>query len=234
MTTRADAGPWPIRHRVELATEAMVALEPEGHEGESLARDLLSDLFSIGLSRPPRDEPRDSGSSLRVNLYGTAKFLVGELDLGQDLGLEVVVRGLEHAIDTALRDSRAHHDPIDAARAATMPLVEAGGDEAANEVVMSLDDVADALPSLLNELSQGLRVVLTDGDERVAVLVSWRWYALQRERLARAAAAYWRGWSSGRFNADTWVEEMASSLAPANTPPAQAGPGGDEVDDEFT
>lgn len=165
---------------------------------------------------------------------------MGAYDLGPERGLEVVARGAHHVIDVGLRD---HYDrgtePEDAApsemRTTGLTREESGMPADVTEIVIDAGEAAASLSELLEHVTRGGRVVLTEGSDRVAALVSWRWYALQHERLARSAAAYWKAWRDGDFDDVGYAVEVMGVLAPTDGPtPMPAGGADSEGHDDGT
>ncbi|MDM8085140.1 hypothetical protein QUV83_10220 [Cellulomonas cellasea] len=111
---RREAGRWVVRPRVEFVGDATIRLEQVDHGPEPFSMDLVDDLFAVGLLAPSEEpEPQHVGASssfTQVVLSGDARFLVGEVDLGRELGMEILSRGLHHTVQAARGESRAVRD----------------------------------------------------------------------------------------------------------------------------
>jgi antitoxin (DNA-binding transcriptional repressor) of toxin-antitoxin stability system len=100
-----------------------------------------------------------------------------------------------------------------------------------------LEPVADVIPhydEFVPDLSAGTPIVLTDGGTRVAVIIAWDMWTLQRERYLNAAALSWAHWRSGRFDAAAFVWDVLDLLRPPMQEPLHpiVGPGEDGGPDE--
>ncbi|MGW6128994.1 hypothetical protein ACWFNE_03090 [Cellulomonas sp. NPDC055163] len=217
---------------MELDAGATVHLEVAEDVADRLGQRLLADLFAVGLHVPEPAGPPDGHAFPRLTLEGDARFLVGAYDLGPERGLEVVARGAHHVIDVGLREYRDRGpEPKDAAPTKRRPTGLSGEESGMPvddaEIVVDVNDAASSLPELLGYVTRGSRVVLTESGDRVAALVSWHWYALQRERLARSAAAYWTAWRGGDFDNLSYAVEVMGVLAPTDGPTPMPANGAD-------
>ncbi len=206
---------WSLPARVELAEGAVIKFEERQRPGIELSQSQIDKVFEVGLMQPPRTSDRAPDSGAGVTLDGDAKFLVGEVDLGPEVGLEVLVRGLEVAIDASYREHSERH-----------PLAEADDDDGGDtgpgdgafdepdllgsvrEVIIPVDEAGARLDDLLDEVQQGARIVFVRGGKRVAVMTSWPAYVGLREKSAGLAAAYWAAWRTGTFDATGYATDM--------------------------
>ncbi|MFS0699583.1 hypothetical protein AB6N24_06370 [Cellulomonas sp. 179-A 4D5 NHS] len=214
---------------MQLGAGATVHLEVAEDDSDRLDERLLADLFAVGLNVPEPIDPPQGPTFPRLTLDGNAQFLIGAYDVGTERGLEVVARGAHHVIEIGLRAWREPDpqpgDPEPTGPSRSGLSREESGILADNaEIVLDVEKADTSSPDMLEHVTLGGRVVLTEGGKRTAVLVSWRWYALQRERLARSAAAYWKASREGRLNDREYATEMLDVFAPNEGPPPAEGP----------
>lgn len=100
---------WSLPTRVELAEGAVIESEEHGRPGIGFSQSQIDKMFEVGLMQPPREAGRAREGAAGVTLDGDARFLVGEVDFGPEVDLEVLVRGLEVAIDASYREYRERH-----------------------------------------------------------------------------------------------------------------------------
>ncbi|MBB2924096.1 type II toxin-antitoxin system prevent-host-death family antitoxin [Cellulomonas cellasea] len=210
------AGSVPVS--VHLAQGATVRLQTAEEQDDLFDEALVQALFRVGLAVPAAVDARPGSPMPRLVLDGDARFLVGAYDLGPERGLEVVARGVHRAIDAALRDHRQRAAEEVEADPTPSPLIEYDPPDGEAEVAIEMEDVPASLTDLLDRVDEGRHVVLTERGKRVAVVVSWRWYSLQRERLACASAAYWKAWRTGTFDATGYALEVLAARAPSDGP----------------
>ncbi|WP_282945838.1 hypothetical protein [Cellulomonas endometrii] len=163
-----------------------------------------------------------------VTLSGDARFLVGQVDLGVERGMEVLVRGLEAAVDAATREYRGTLEPIETNDDRDdEPMDDESIDDepydgeptGAREIQIPVDQAGDRMPELLDELARGARVVLVDQGVRVAVLTTWSSYVALREKVAAASVAFWTAWRTGVFDVAGYATDIISVLHRADTAP---------------
>ena len=207
MTRAESSSAWPIPIRVELAPDAIIAFDETGQEAASFSRDVIDRMFEIGLMQPPRRTERDPDVPTGVPLSGDAQFLVGQVDLGAERGMEVLVRGLEAAVDASYRDLRDRHPRVE-------PDQDSGEDPdpgqdafdepdllgLSREVVVPVDEAGHRMDDLLDEIEQSAHVVLVDDGTRVAVMMSWPAHVDLRRKLAGLATAFWSAWHTDVFD----------------------------------
>ncbi|NTW39498.1 MAG: hypothetical protein HGA44_06345 [Cellulomonadaceae bacterium] len=215
----AVGGPhaWPVWPRVQLGKRARITLTDPGSPPDTLGRDLVSELFALGLQ--VRDEgPGDGDATLELALKGHARFLVGQVDLGSKRGLQAIARGMAYVLDHVVLDRARKAAEGMAARATG--LGSSPEPERTEMVSMPLTLAQADIERVAERVRDGAHVVLIDeAGERAAVLVSWGWYARQEQRLAGAQAAYWRAWRSGCFDTTGYAAELlASGMHPAGPP----------------
>jgi hypothetical protein len=170
--------------------------------------------------QPPRTSERDPDSSaVGVTLHGDAQFLVGQVDLGREVGMEVLVRGLEVAVDASYRECRERHPRVNADedRGEVSGPCEGAFDEPdllglSREVTVPVDEAGARLDDLLDEIEQGAHVALVQDGKRVAVMMSWPTYVNLREKLAGMAEAYWTAWRSGVFDVAGYATDVTRVL----------------------
>jgi hypothetical protein len=219
MTGAESSSAWPIPIRVDLAPDAKIELHETGQEGVPFSRDTISRMFEIGLMQPPRSTERDPEVPTGVTLTGDARFLVGQVDLGAERGMEVLVRGLEAAVDASYRDLRdrpprvepdqdSGEDPVPGQDAFDEPDLLG----LSREVVVPLDDAGDRLDDLLDEIEQGGHVVLDEDGKRVGVMMSWPAYVELRRKLAGMATAFWSAWHTGVFDVAGYATAVTQIL----------------------
>lgn len=187
------------------------------------------------------DIPHPAGD-VRSHRHPVSELVViaSAYDLRPARGLEVVARGAHHAINVGLREYRDRGpEPKDAAPTKRRPTGLSGEESGMPvddaEIVVDVNNAESSLPELLGHVTRGSRVVLTESGDRVAALVSWHWYALQRERLARSAAAYWKAWRGGDFDNLSYAVDVMSVLTPTDGPtPMPAGGADSEGHDDET
>ena len=220
--------------RVELAEDAVIKFEETRHEEVRFTQSQLDRAFRTGLMQPPRLAERAPDVLAGVTVTGDVKFLVGQVDLGADLGMEVLVRGLEAAIGAVNRDYRkppAGSEAPDVERepSENKPVDPEPGDERnPREITVPVHEAGARLEDLLGEIEQGARVVLVDDGRRVAVLMAWSDYVGLREKLAAAAVAFWTAWRSGSFDVAGYATDVTTIL---HKPGTKSGPvPGDDED----
>lgn len=220
---------WSLPTRVELAEGAVIRLEEHGQAGLAFEQSQIDKMFEVGLMQPPRTTERDPNVPTGVTLDGDARFLVGQVDLGRDVGLEVLVRGLEAAVHASAQELRDRHPraPTDPSKSER----EAHGfrEEDARLRVMTIDEAADQWHELLPGIERWERVVLTEDGRRVALIVAWDWWALHRHRTSSIEAVYWSSWFTGEFNVGAYAWDLMRLLEPRD---ARITFHDDDVDDE--
>lgn len=80
-----------------------------------------------------------------------------------------------------------------------------------------LEPVVEVVPrygEIEPDLNAGTPVVLTHGGTRVAVIVAWDLWTVQRERHLNAAALSWAHWRTGRFDAEAFGWDVLGLLRP--------------------
>ncbi|WP_432457966.1 hypothetical protein [Cellulomonas iranensis] len=171
-------------------------LEEPGSLGVSFDQSQIDQMFKVRFMQPPRSAERDPSSQSGVTLTGDARVLVGEPDLGPDVGMDVLVRGLEAADNATLRGN-IDQDPQ------VQPEVHQGTskrsvlrDDEARQCVMTIDEAAARWDELRPRVELWERVVLTQDGRRAAVIVAWDWWPLHRQRMASLESAYWTHWQS--------------------------------------
>jgi antitoxin (DNA-binding transcriptional repressor) of toxin-antitoxin stability system len=102
------------------------------------------------------------------------------------------------------------------------------------ERVLPVAEIVPHYDELASDLKAGTPVVLTDGGTRIAVIVAWDLWTLQRERYLRAAALSWEHWRSGRFDAAGFGWDVLRYLRPPMQEPLHpiVHPGEDGGPDE--
>ncbi|NTW38636.1 MAG: hypothetical protein HGA44_01915 [Cellulomonadaceae bacterium] len=216
-TTVGGPHAWPVWPWVQLGKRARITLTSPGSPPDGLGRDLVSELFALGLQ--VRDEgPGDGGVTLELALKGRARFLVGQVDLGSKRGLQAIARGMAYALDHMVLD-RARRATEGMAARTTGPGSRLEP-ERPEMVSMPLALVQADLEGVADRVRDGAHVVLiNEAGERLAVLVAWGWYARQEQRLAAAQTAYWRAWRSGSFDTTGYAAGLlASGMHPAGPP----------------
>jgi antitoxin (DNA-binding transcriptional repressor) of toxin-antitoxin stability system len=220
--------------RVELAEDAVIKFEETRHEEVRFTRSQLDRAFRTGLMQPPRTSERDPDVPAGVTVTGDVKFLVGHVDLGVDLGMEVLVRGLDAAIDAVTRDDRKLPAEGEAPDVERKPSEDEPGDHEPGdepnprEILIPAHEAGDRLDDLLGEIEPGVHVVLVDDGRRVAVLMGWSDYVGLREKLAAAAVAFWTAWRTGEFDVAGYATEVATILHRPGTKRAPAPADGQE------
>ncbi|HEY4753948.1 MAG TPA: type II toxin-antitoxin system prevent-host-death family antitoxin [Candidatus Limnocylindrales bacterium] len=191
-----------------------VTLETKGLPPERLDLDTVELMFGIGLTVPEQLRSPEQDSSSRLVLTGSARFLVGTLDLGVKRGLKVSVRGLATAVDTGLRRVREEKTPdAPAAEDDQQPWrvsFEPDDEDDRRQVIVTAHDLAASIDDLIEQVDDGTDVIVTQRGVQVAALVGWSWYARQGEHRARLSAAHWAALRTGRFNPTTYGREIAS------------------------
>lgn len=224
--TGADR-PLPLPVRVELAEDAVIKFEETGHVEVRFTQRQIDQAFRTGLMQPPTTTEQDTDVPAGVTVTGDVKFLVGQVDLGADLGMEVLVRGLEAGMHAVTRDYRkppAESEAPDLERepSENEPVDHEPGDEPnPRELLIPVHEAGDRLDDLLGEIEQGARVVLVDDGRRAAVLMAWSDYVGLREKLAAAAVAFWTAWRSGIFDVTGYAADVTTIL---RRPGPKSGP----------
>lgn len=210
---------WSLPTRVELAEGAVIQFKQPGQPGVTFKQRQIDKMFEVGLMQPPRTSERDPDSAAGVTLHGDARFLVGEVDLGREVGMEVLVRGLEAVADASYREYRERHPRVepDADDGEDPGPGEGAFDEPdllglSHELTVPVDEAGDRLDDLLDEIDQGAHVVLVQDGKRVAVMMSWPAYADLREKLAGMAAAFWTAWRTGLFDVAGYATDVTRIL----------------------
>lgn len=209
---------WSLPTRVQLAEGAVIEFKEHGQPGVRFEQSQIDKLFEVGLTQPPRTSERDPGATSVLTLAGDARFLVGEVDLGREVGLEVLVRGLEVAVDASYREYRERHprtEPHDDGE-------DSGPGEGAfdepdllgpsRDLTVPVDEVGDRLDDLLDAIDEGAHVALVRDGKRVAVMLPWPAYADLREKRAGLAGAFWSAWRSGVFDGAGYATEVTRIL----------------------
>jgi antitoxin (DNA-binding transcriptional repressor) of toxin-antitoxin stability system len=215
---------WALPARVELADGAEIRFRAAGEDLLDVYQAQIDRLFEIGLMQPPRTTERDRVAPVAVTLTGDARFLIGAVDLGRDVGLEVLVRGLEVAVDVAAREYLDRHpgpdiveDDVSDDSVPYEP--DDTGSADTREIQVPVDQAGDRMPNLLEELARGARVVLVDQGVRVAVLTTWSSYVELREKLAAASVAFWTAWRTGVFDIAGYATDIITVLHRPDTAP---------------
>jgi hypothetical protein len=224
---------WSLPTRVELAEGAVIRFEEHGQTGLTFGQNQIDRMFEAGLMQPPRRTDQDPDVAAGVALDGDAKFLVGQVDLGREVGVEVLTRGLEAAVHAVAREYRDRS-----------PKTQPGGEEHqdkprgiqgqdARQWVMTVGGAADRWDELLPRVELWDRVVLTEDGRRVAVIVAWDWWTLHRHRQASLEGAYWGHWHTGEFNIGGYAWDILHLLEPRDARIRYAADesDGDEGDD---
>lgn len=229
------SSPWPLPVRVELIDDAVIKFADARHDEVRFTQDQIDRAFQAGLSQPPSTTERDPGIPATVTLIGEARFLLGQVDLGVDLGMEVLRRGLETTIDAVARGSRKNpeshgtsdveREPSRSERAAD---VEPADEPNPREILIPVHEAGDRFDDLLGEIEQGAHVVLVQHGRRMAVLMSWSDYADLRGKLAAAAAAFWTAWRAGVFDVAGYATDITTILHETGAKPV---PRSDDQDD---
>jgi len=197
----------------------VIRFEERGQKGLSFEQSQIDKMFEVGLMQPPRTTERDPDVAAGVTLVGDARFLVGQVDLGREVGMEVLVRGLEAAVDASYREYRERHprEEGDEDRGEDPGTDERAFDEPdllglSREVTVPVGEVRDRLDDLLDEVEQGAHLVLVEDGKRVAVMMSWSAYADLREKLAGMATAFWSAWRTGVFDVAGYATDVTRIL----------------------
>ncbi|WP_282947163.1 hypothetical protein [Cellulomonas endometrii] len=221
---------------MKLAEGAVIEFKEHGQPAVRLSQSQIDKSFEVGLMQPPRTLEGDSDADAGVSLDGDARFLVGEVDLGRRVGLEVLVRGLEATVDASYREYRERHprlepDDRDGGKSGSG---EGAFDEPdllglSHEVTVPVDEVAARLDDLLDEIDQEAHVVVIRDGKRVAVMMAWHAYVDLHGKLAGMAAAFWSAWRSGVFDVAGYATDVTRILHrhPGTTPTL---PSDDEVE----
>ncbi|WP_448062430.1 hypothetical protein [Cellulomonas hominis] len=99
---------------MELAEGAQIKFKEHGQPAVRFEQSQINKMFEVGLMQPPRTSEREPGSIPDgVTLDGDARFLVGEVDLGREVGMEVLVRGLDVVVDASVREYRERHPRVE-------------------------------------------------------------------------------------------------------------------------
>lgn len=201
--------------RVELAADTTVQFVKAGTAELRLSQSQLDRLFELGLVQPPRTPGAAPNVPAHVSLTGDARFLVGEVDLGREVGMDVLVRGIEFAVHESLRELRGPHPEVEGgddaqAKGAAARIRE--GD--ARLRVMTIQEAAARWEDLLPGIELWDRVVLTEEGRRVALIVAWDWWSLRQHRMCWLEGAYWGHWNTGRFDAAGYAWDVLRVLEP--------------------
>jgi hypothetical protein len=230
---------WSLPTRVELAEGAVIEFKEPGH-AVRFEQSQIDKMFEVGLMQPPRTSEREPGSiAAGVTLDGDARFLVGEVDLGPEVGMEVLVRGLHVAVDASFREYRERHPRV-------KPHEDEGEDSdsgegaaqepdllgVSGEVTIPVDEAGDRLDDMLGEINQGAHVVLVQDGKRVAVMMSWPAYVDLRGQHAGMAAAFWTAWQTGVFDVAGYATDVTRILrCQPGAKPNSSVDGGDHDDE---
>lgn|GEM_PF-2317673 len=224
---------WSLPTRVELAEGAVIQFPSPNGSVVEFSQAKIDKMFEFGLMQSPNTTDGRSDARADVTLTGNARFLVGALDLGREVGLEVLARGLNIAADLAVREDRDRQPRSDIAD-------DEVGDESVpyephdrepagtREIQIPIDQAGDQLPDLLAALGRGARVVLVDRGARIAVLMAWSSYAALREQLAAASVAFWTAWRTGVFDVAGYATDIITVLHRPGTK-SDPNPGEDEA-----
>jgi prevent-host-death family protein len=204
---------------VELAEGAEIRFDERGQEGFAFESRQIDKMFEVGFMQPLRTTERDPDVAAGVTSDGDARFLVGQVDLGREVGMEVLGRGLEAAVDASYREHRERHptedtdedggeDPGTDER--TFNETDLGG--LSREVTVPVSEVRDRLDDLLDKIEHGDQVVLVEDGKRVAVMMSWSAYVHLRKKLVGMAVAFWSAWQSGVFDVAGYATDVARVL----------------------
>ncbi|WP_282944500.1 hypothetical protein [Cellulomonas endometrii] len=228
---------WALPTRVELAAGAVIQFRAAGEDLNEVYQAQIDRMFEIGLMQPPRTIEQDPGAPVAVTLTGDARFLVGAVDLGREVGLEVLARGLDVAVDAAAREYLDRHPRPDIAEDDVSDDPEPyepddGEPVGAQEIQVPVDQAGDRMPDLLDEIARGARVVLVDQGVRVAVLTTWSSYVALREKLAAASVAFWTAWRTGVFDVAGYATDIITVLHRPDTAPDDDTEEGDRDEPE--
>ncbi|NTW38529.1 MAG: type II toxin-antitoxin system prevent-host-death family antitoxin [Cellulomonadaceae bacterium] len=201
---------------MELGKHATIEISNLGRFRDVVDRDLVDELFALGLLIAMTEGPpvaKGKAATLTIALRGRGRFMVGQEDLGTKRGLKILARGVMFALRAASEGVQPAGRGDPPATADTMPARPER--DRPHTVEMPVEQALAQLNELVARVRHGTRVVLTDGGDRLAVLVGWSWYAQQEERLAAAAAAYWKAWRKGQFDTAVYAKAMrAAGLHP--------------------
>lgn len=210
---------WSLPTRVELTEGASIEFKKHGQPGVRFKQSQIDKMFEVGLMQPPRTSERDPDSSaVGVTLEGDARFLVGEVDVGREVGMEVLVRGLKAAIDASYQEFRERHprtepdDDVEDSGPDESPFDEPDLLGLALEVTVPVDEAGARMGDLLDEVEHGAHVVFAEDGRRVTVMMSWPAYADLREKHAAMAAAFWTAWHNGVFDVAGYATDVTRIL----------------------
>ncbi|TKR27324.1 hypothetical protein FA014_01090 [Cellulomonas hominis] len=225
--------PWSLPVRVELATDATVHFVEAGQVELRFSQNQLDRLFEIGLMQPPRTPQTDLNVPTHVSLTGDARFLVGEVDLGREVGMDVLVRGIEFVVHASLHEHRDHHVEAEAEGDQVRDSAESFREEGGRLSVMTIQEAAAQWDDLRSRVKLWDRIVLTEDGRRVALIVAWDWWSLHQHRMASLEGAYWGHWHTGEFNASGYAWDILRLLEPRDARIShEADEPGDGDDDE--
>ena len=246
---------WHERPTVELADDASIRLVEVDHRPGPFSIGVVDEMFALGLQVPAEATPpsRAAGPVPQIVLAGEARFLIGRVDVGRDLGLAAVNRGLTYALAAARarlieRQLNAQHarattqrgaravDPSDDPDEPGTDASNAFREEDARLRVMTIDQAADRWDELLPRVQLWDRVVLTQDGRRVALIVAWDWWALHQHRQTSLEAVYWAHWYTGEFNVGGYAWDLMRLLEPRDARVSfaadEAEPRDDDDDDD--
>lgn len=223
---------WSLPTQVELAEGAVIEFKEHGQPGIGFSQSQIDKMFEVGLMQPPREAGRAPEGAAGVTLDGDARFLVGEVDLGSEVGLEVLVRGLEVAIDASYREYRERHPrPEPEERGEDSTPGQGAFDEPdplslSREVVVPVEQIGARLDDLLDEVDRGAQAMLVKDGKRVAAMMSWSSFVDVREKFAAMTAAFWSASRSGVFDVAGYATDVTRILH--LHPTAKSNPSSDD------
>lgn len=169
-----------LRPRVELLGNAVIRLAETGRPpDEPFSSTLIARAFATGLLQPPRTSARDPDAPTAIALVGDARFLVGQVDLGAEHGMEILARGVEAAVDAVLEQDRKRAASTTAGGGTHATELGTEGADV-REIPVPVPQAGGRLRQLVGMTGHGARVALLDGDVRVAVLMAWSSYETLR------------------------------------------------------
>jgi hypothetical protein len=214
----------PVR---QLAEDATVQSDETWRAELRFSQNQVDQLFELGVTQRPRVTERDASLPPGVSSTGNARFLTGEIDRGAGVGMEVLVRGLEAAVEASLRELRARNVEAGADSDQVKERAEGHREEDAGPRVMTSEEAAAQWHDLRSRGEPWERVVLTEGGRRVAPIAG-DWWRLHQHRGTTLDGAYWGDWHTGEFNASGYERDILRVLAPRDACISQ---GVDERDD---
>jgi hypothetical protein len=225
--------PWSLPVRVELAADATVQFFEAGQAQLRFTQNQLDRLFELGLMQPQRTPEGDPNAPAHVSLSGDARFLVGEVDLGREVGMDVLARGIEFVVHAFLHQCRDQDVDAEAEDDQVGEAGESFREEDARLKVMTIREAAARWDDLRSQVELWDRIALTEDGRRVALIVAWDWWSLHQHRMASLEGAYWGHWHTGEFNASGYAWDILRVLEPRDARIRhEADEPGDGDDDE--